>query len=313
MLSCVLRDVSGKAIKAPPLLELSVNIDEGVPADSLYAVFPYRDLGELIEITLYDDGKMLFDGVVDEQEHEESGKGGFLKISARSRAALLLDNEAMPCAYDHPSMRFIYERYVAPFGITMREHDDAVYFGEQTILKGFSCWRVLKKFCAACYSALPRVSSVGVLYPKGMVGDGTVIFGRENVRYTSLSVIKKRCEELSAVYVKASNAGSYIVPVENRDAIRRGISRVRYLNAALNESPMRCADMMLRNSEAKAFTVRLRCPSCLIGCEGNRALIRDSALEEDKDLYISAVRYRMTADGAYTDVTLKRRKGDVDQ
>ena len=33
----------------------------------------------------------------------------------------------------------------------------------------------------------------------------------------------------------------------------------------------------------------------------------------EKDLYISAVHYRMTADGAYTDVTLKRRNSDVDQ
>ena len=82
---------------------------------------------------------------------------------------------------------------------------------------------------------------------------------------------------------------------------------------ALTESPMRCADMMLKNSRAKAYAIKLRCPSCLIGCEGYRADLRDSSVSAEKDLYISAVHYRMTADGAYTDVTLKRRNSDVDQ
>ncbi len=313
MLSCVLTDIGGREIAAPPLLSLSVNIDEGVPADSLYAVFSYADFGELTQIKLTDGEKLLFVGIVDEQEHEQSGQGEFLKISARSPAAFLLDNEAMPCAYDHPSMRLIYERYVAPYGIAAAQDDDAVYFGEQAILKGFSCWRALKKFCAACYSSLPRISSVGVLYPKGAVSDKTVRFGENGVRYTSLSVTNKRCEEISAVYVKPSDTSSYTVPVENRDAIRRGIRRERYLNAALTESPMRCADLMLKNSRAKAYAIKLRCPSCLIGCEGYRADLRDSSVSAEKDLYISAVHYRMTADGAYTDVTLKRRNSDVDQ
>jgi len=71
--------------------------------------------------------------------------------------------------------------------------------------------------------------------------------------------------------------------------------------------------MMLKNSRAKAYTVKLRCPSCLIGCEGYRAELRDSPAVTEKDLYISALHFRMTENGAYTDVTLKRRNSDVDQ
>lgn len=307
MLSCVLQDVHGNRITAPRLLSLRVNIDEGVPADSLYAVFPYTETEELAAITLYDGDTTVFIGVIDEEEHERSAQGEYLKVSARSLAAHLLDNEAMPCAYDHPSMRFIYERYVQPYGITLCADDDAVYFGEQSILKGSSCYRVLKKFCTACYSSVPRISSVGVLYPKGMQREQTTVFGSGGVRYTALSEINKRCEEISTVYVKTSNMVSYTLPIENARAKERGIRRVRYLNAALTESPMHCADAMIHNGDAKAYTVRLRCPTCLLGTEGNRARLQDTVIDGNNDLYISALHYRMNAEGEYTDVILKRR------
>ena len=307
MLSCVLRDVHGNRIIAPQMLSLQVNIDEGVPADSLYAVFPYTKTEELAAITLYDGDTAVFIGVIDEEEHAFSAKGEYLKISARSLAAHLLDNEAMPCAYDHPSLRLIYERYAKPYGITLSADDDATYFGEQSILKGASCYRVLKNFCIACYSSVPRISSVGVLFPKGIQREQTTVFGENGVRYITLSEINKRCEEISAVYVKTSNVGSYTLPIENTRATERGIRRERYLNAALTESPMRCADEMLSNGEAKAYSVSLRCPTCLIGAEGNRAQLQDAVVDTDKELYISSVHYRMNANGEYSDVILKRR------
>ena len=313
MLRCVLQDVSGNCIIMPQLLALSVKIDEGVPADSLYAVFPYTAIREISGITLFDDNTPVFVGVVDEECHERDARGEYLTVSARSLAAHLLDNEAPPCAYDHPSFGLIYERYVQPYGITLSENDDAVYFGEQSVSKGSSCWRALKTFCTACYSSVPRISSAGVLYPKGMIREEQTVFGDEGVRYTSVSEIKKRCEEISAVYVKTSNTGAYSLPIENPSAQSRGIRRTRYLNAVLTESPMRCADAMIRNGEKKAYAIRLRCPSCLLGKEGSRAVLRDTALGERDDLYISAVHYQMTNSGVYSDVVLKRRSTDVDQ
>lgn len=307
MLSCVMRDISGREIIMPRLLSLQINIDEGVPADSLYAVFPEIQTGELAAITVYDGDRAVFIGVIDEEEHERGAQGEYLKISARSLAAHLTDNEAMPCAYDHPSMRFIYERYAKPYGITMADGGDETYFGEQSVLKGFSCWRVLKKFCAACYSSVPRISSVGVLYPKGIRRGEETVFGKDDARYISIKEINKRCEELSAVYVKTSNGGSYTLPITNAEAAKRGIRRVRYLNAALTESPLSCADAMIRGSKAKAYAVHLRCPSCLLGQEGNRAWVKDSVLAESENLYISAVHYRMNENGEYSDVILKRR------
>ena len=115
------------------------------------------------------------------------------------------------------------------------------------------------------------------------------------------------------MYVKASNSGAYSLPIENRQAQERGVRRVRYLNAMLSESPMRCADAMIKNGDKKAYAIHLSCPSCLLGKEGSKAVLHDTALTRKDDLYISAVHYRMTKDGAYSNVTLKRRQEDVDQ
>lgn len=313
MLRCVLRDINGRKIAVPELLSLKVDIDEGVPADSLYATFAYAPTEQLTEIALYEEDVPLFIGVIDEEEHERNEQGEYLKISARSLAAHLLDNEAEPCAYDHPSLSLIYERYVKPFGIKMEDRADAVFFGEQSVMKGYSCWRVLKNFCTACYSAVPRISSVGVLYPEGILNDGEIVFGGDGVRYTQISEVKKRCEEISTVYVKASNAGNYTLPIDNLSANARGIRRVRYLNAMLTESPLRCADAMIRNGDKKSYEVHLSCPSCLLGKEGYRAVVSDTLLGEKEDMYISAVHYRMTSDGEYSNVILKRRQKHVDQ
>ena len=307
MLKCVLTDVNGQAHTMTQLLSLQVDVDEGVPADALYATFPYTPTEELVGITLYDDDTPLFIGVVDEEEHICGSKGTYLKINARSLAAHLLDNEAAPCAYDHPSLSLMVQRYAAPFGVTLGTDSDEVFFGEQSVTKGTSCWKALKNFCIACYSAVPRISSVGVLYPKGTEHSGMTVFGDDGVPYTQLREVKKRCEEISAVHVKATNSGSYALPIENASAKARGVHRERYLNAVLTESPMRCADDMIANGSAKSYAVYLRCEGCLLGKEGDRAVLDDDLIGDTDELYISAIHYRMKGDGEYSNITLKRR------
>lgn len=307
MLRCVWKDIKGREIITPYPLTMSVSVDEKVPADSLNVEFPYVETDELCEITVLNDDRTVFHGIVDEEEKVIYRDGEYLRISARSLAALLLDNEAMPCVYDHPTAGFIYERYVAPFGIKCADLDDAVSISEQTIAKGASCWSVLKNFCIASYATPPRISSDGVLYMKGLQERERIRFGKGGVSYLRISELNKRSAELSAVRVKTENPGNYNLCVSNKDAQKRGIKRERYLNALLSDSPMRCADMMLRNGADKAYSLKLRCLGCLLGAEGSIAELDDPVLGERTGLYVSSLQYRLTANGEYTDVRLKRR------
>ena len=307
MLSFSATDVSGERVILPAPLSVTMRMEEDVPADDLYAVFPGTDCPELREITVIDGGRTVFIGVVDEEEHIFAPEGTYLRISARSQAALLLDNEAIPCSYDHPGAKRIYERYVSDFGITAGDLDDATCFGELTVDKGSSVWSVIRNFCAACYSTVPRVSADGVLYMKGMKPRGTTVFGDGGVRFTELSERRKRCEEISRVNVKISADGGYSYPVENTDAVSRGVRRERCLNALMTGTPIKCADVILQKGMEKSYLLTLKCPGRLLDIFGNDAVLRSGLIGGRDGLYVSAVSYRMDSKGEFTAVTLKRR------
>lgn len=304
----LLTDVEGITQTLTRPLSLTIRMDEDIPADDCYVVFAYEATGELKDIRIMDDDGLVFVGVVDEQEHFINEKGRFLKISARSLAARLLDNEAAPGCYNHPSAKLIYERHVAPFGIDRTEDDDAVYYGEQQINKGMSHWTALKNFCVACYSAIPRISADGVLWMKGAAQTGSVCFSDEGdgIAYTEISEKRKRCEEISRVNIKVNDEG-YLYQMDNTDAIRRGIRRERYLNAVLASTPMTCADTMIQNGANASYAVSLKCPGMLTARMGCAAVVKNRLLGNIDGLYVSSVSYHMDHNGGTSTIRLKRR------
>ena len=309
MLRVVFTDTAGREHLFFRPLSMTIRMDENVPADDFSGVFAYSGVGELAGVCIYDDEKKVFAGIVDEQESILSPDGRVLRVCARSLAAHLLDNEAMPQSYDHPSASLIYERHIKPYGIAWQDSDDATFFGELAVTKGMSQWTVLKSFCSACYSSSPRVTADGKLRMKGAGSEQTVIFsdGAGGIAYTELRECRKRCEEISRVNIKVSDDAGYRYLLDNSGAISRGIRRERYLNAVLEKTPMTCADAMLANAAAASYEVRLVCPDRLlysVGC-GARVINRTTGVLDD--LYISAVSYRMDADGEKTTLLLRRR------
>ena len=309
MLSFVMKDIHGSEILFPPALSVEINMDEDVPADSLLAVFPLLSTEELQEVAVLDDGETVFVGIVDELERVMTASGVFLRVSARSLAAHLLDNEAMPQSYDHPSAQLIFDRHARGYGLRRGEDDDAAYFGELTVIKGTSQWSVIENFCNACYSSKPRVSADGALYMKDREVSGEVVFSDadDGVRYTAVTEKIKRCEEISRVNVKLNSADGYSYPMLNADAVRRGIRRERYLNAMLAATPMTCADAMIARGRGSGYCLSLECPVRLLRVIGCGAAVHSHTISAPDGLYISAIRYRMTAQGETTHVKLKRR------
>lgn len=310
MLTFTVCDIEGKRHILPSPLSVTIRMEEDVPADDLYAVFPETECKELKSIAVYDGVKTVFVGVIDEEEHLFRPAGAYLRISARSLAAHLLDNEALPRGYDHPDARLIYERHVRQYGIEAGDMDDATCFGELNVTKGMSQWGVVSAFCSVCYSGAPRVSADGKLYFRGLTSGGRVVFGGNGgICYTELSDLHKRCEEISRVNVKITPDNGYTYPVENADALRRGICRERYLNATVSSKSVRSADIMLDNSRQKAYSVTLKCPGRFTDVLGCDAVLHDSVIGDRDGLYISAVRYHSSADGEYTVLRLRRRNG----
>ena len=310
MLRFVMTDTDGKEHILTRPIRLTVRMDEDIPADDLYAVFVYERLGELTLLRLYDDDMLLFVGDVDEQEEELSERGRYLKISARSLASRLLDNEAAPQIYDHPDAVLIFRRHVGRYGIRWQSGENATYYGELPVTKGMSQWAVVKNFCNACFSSSPRVTADGLLRMKDYVDHRKVLFSDtgEGVGYTQLRVTKKRCEELSRINIKISDDDGYRYRMDHTDALARGICRERYLNAVLESTPMTCADTMLQRADSKSFGIRVHCPGRLLDMMGRSASVQNQTLGAFDDLYISAVRYSLDDKGEASTLLLKRRK-----
>lgn len=307
MLTFTATDTEGRKILLPAVLSATVHMDEEVPADDLYAVFPDISCAELCGISVYDGDRVAFRGVVDEEEHIVSPSGRYLRISARSMAAHLLDNEALPRGYDHPGARMIYERHAKEYGIAAGDLDDATCFGELNIVKGMSQWSVIKAFCGACYSSTPRVSADGTLYLKGIPRRDRVIFGERGIAYTELTDSIRRCEEISRVNVKIGAEDGYTCPVENSDALRRGIRRERYLNAMLNGKAVRGADVMLEKSRERARVLTLKCPGRYLELLGADAAVEGGSSELKEGLCVSAATFHTDSKGEVTTVKLRRR------
>lgn len=99
--------------------------------------------------------EVCFDGIVDIQKESCADKM-MLMLVARSRAALLLDNEAVPQTYGMPSLATIFARHVQPYGFTTFYGNVKAFNGELTITKGMSEWQAAAEFCTR-FCMKPRV------------------------------------------------------------------------------------------------------------------------------------------------------------
>ena len=309
MLSFVFEDIRGRSVLMNDPLCVNITQEREVPADSVSALFDLRDCDELSTLRVFDDDELIFRGVVDEQEKIISSAGAFLRISGRSMAALLLDNESVPVTYNHPSAGIIFERHVEPFRITTKDNPDRTYFSELVVTKGESNWQALSHFCKSCLSSVPRISGRGELFFSGEESDREVVFSdtRGDILYRSIEETVRRCEEISCVNIKVTNASGYHTKVENEDAKKRGILRERYLNAVLTDTPMNRADALIKSGREKGYRIRVRCEGRALNLLGAKATVKDTRLGEIGDLTVSALYYRLSPKDESTYMILRRR------
>lgn len=309
MLRFVFTDIDNNSVNFSGALSVSINKEEGVPADDMVAVFPYSSVKELKSITVYDGDDIVFTGVVDEQIVSVKANLATLKICARSMAALLLDNESVPVSYNYPSKNVVVRNHAELFGIKASDKSPATYFGTQTVAKGSTNWQALNTFSKNVYGRGVRINECGkLLFSPENQGDCVFSDSNDGIVFESIDIKTKRCEEISRVRIKVTNSSGYHSVVENRDAINRGIVRERYLNAVLTDTPAVCAENMIRKSKENACVVTLSCVGRYLNILGMNAKINSKALGEIYGLYVSSVLYRLSDKGELTTVILKRKE-----
>ena len=299
MLTFFFTDKNGKRCEIKNVLTAEISADVDVPADELVMTVPYDEkFGNADMLEAYDGKSLVFVGQVDEIVSIVRTDGAIVRLSARSLAGRLLDNEAEPVTYVNPAAKFIFERHLKPFGIVGYDGDEHPFMGTIKIEKGMTEWQVLEKFCNGRYGKSPRITGAGFVLMCGTYGGAKpIVFGRNGVGYTSLREYIKPCKVISQVKLRT----------EEYDRIKR----VRYVNAFLDNNAVKTADRMIENGNRQSFEIMLECAECLCGIVGRRAVIDDPLVGKREGLVVKSIKYSLGKNGESTTVVLGKENGDV--
>ena len=311
MLSYFFTDKNGKRCEIKNVLTAEISADVDVPADELVLTVPYdRKYRNVDMLEAYDGKSLVFVGQADEIVSIVRTDGAIVRLSARSLAGRLLDNEAEPVTYINPAAKFIFERHLKPFGIVGYDGDEHPFMGEIKIEKGMTEWQVLEKFCNGRYGKSPRITGAGFALMCGTYGGAEpIVFGRNGVGYTSLREYIKPCKVISQVKLRTEEYGGYKSVISNKCVDR--IKRVRYVNAFLDNNAVKTADRMIENGNRQSFEITVECPKCQCGIVGRRAVIDDPLVGKREGLVVKSIKYSLKKNGESTTVVLGKENGDV--
>lgn len=297
-------DASGKNLELKNPVCITLSMEEEIPADNFCGLFSVDSkTADFCYILIYSKNKPVFKGIVDEQTETISQKGRLLEISARSMAAVLLDNEAMPKNYLSPDMGVLMDFNFSPLGFEEYIGEDKQKSGRIVISKGTSEWDVLRRYAENFLGVVPRVNSESIIDVSGnSCEDMLYISNSGENKFLSLKHSRKRYKLISEIYIRTDRFGGYGMCVKNDKAIALGVQRRRCVNTAdsRNISAGACEKTIERTNK-EYETVSLVLSGAILPRLGTKAVIEGF---EEKNLYIRAVKYQMDSTGEKTALKL---------
>lgn len=282
--------------------EASLAHDRDAPADLLRARFPAdRMWEELVEVELWEGGKPVFRGIVDEQNTTLASSGLTVELVCRSLEALLLDNEAPPGTFSSPSLPMLEEKLLAPLGLSLGEGDREAKRGQLIAGKGDSCWTVLSGFCQGFLDTVPWVDTAGRVQCRGGAGETL-----ELKEVMSARIERLPCKQIGEVWLQSCR-GSY-------DTLCRGeknVKRRRYLSLEGGKDPRR----VLAQGERDSFLLTVTCAGAWWPGRNSRASVTVPGAGRFQECPVRSLLYRRDGSGEHTRFTLERpenteRKGE---
>lgn len=301
MLSFVLTDIFGKRTTMKCPLRVSLVSSKEAPADGLtasFAVCGEAPVMSMIEMT--ENEECLFRGIVDRQTERQGPGGCLLTVCARSLAAILLDNEALPQTYCLPSMPLLMERHFKRLGFYDFIGEDNPFNGEMTISKGMSEWAVLKSFCEVFTGTEPRVTREGIIDISGENREQIFISRK---RLLSLQRSRNRSALVSELLARTRTSGGYEMPLKSKLAEKMGVVRRRYVNSIDSKSrTVLTARAMLKSCEDSFEVLKLTVDGRLVCSVGARLYPEG----EEGDFLIDRIEYVLDENGERTNIDAHR-------
>lgn len=297
---------------------VQINKSREAPADSLTAVFfSKKNHPEYKTIEVYTEGasQLFFDGIVDEQKFEVTATGCFLTINSRSKAAVLIDNEATPQTYKRPSLDIIFRRHIKPYGFSTINGNNSSFNATIEVEKGMSEWDVLELFCSVCLNSFPIVNADGTIDIVGDTDANPLMFSNYSsggVSYSAISQKYNRYKLISEITVCEQYSAIYAATIRDHGLIDKGISRRKFISMSEDvitgisdkKVSIKTAEQMVENAKKKFFEITVKCPNAVQAKIGTRCQINDDILGRIEGLKIYEVEYKLSRAGEFTTIRL---------
>jgi prophage tail gpP-like protein len=294
-------NITGELALKPSRLTVTRSLSS--PAASLGGVFPVKRWpNEIARATLLLGGEPLLQVFPDRQTASLSDRGMSLELSARSKGASLLDNEAWPHTYRNYTTGLIFTELISSYGFTL-DGENTGTLGEFTVRKGWSVWDAFSAFTRRVHGVVPwvRGDSISISPPRG---EEPVSLGGKERPIAALSRTIDRYEPISQIYIRNAE-GEYSSIVTNHDAAGRDIRRVRFLIPAgeFTTAPFWDARQRIQRSMREFLTLKATLPGYLDILPGQGVHI-DHPRVSRPDLLVDEVRFTLDEKGARTDLNL---------
>lgn len=294
----------GSQFPLPAPSSLSLTFDEDSPAHTLSASFPLaQPLPPLHSCDLSFHGSHLLSALLDQQSFSLSPDGSVLKLSARSRHALLLDNQAPPQTYVNPSFRQLFERHAAPFGFTSFTGNPGPFRGQVVVKRGMTHWQVLSDFAAYFLGTTLRPGGDRSLDASGDPSSRTVHFSNsDGIPYSSAAHHFLFQNQLSHLHLQPALGMDYSGLAVDQDAIDLGVLRSRYLSL----SPFLAKRSLLKSRRnAQEFVLHSSEPLVSLVSLGDLATLQDPLLGTVRGLSVAKISLSLHSGSLDSSVTLR--------
>lgn len=220
--------VDSKEYTSLDLCEISFTQTAGVACDSLCFYFKSDGfIEEINRVTAFDRGNLVFNGFCDCQKRIETKNGFENYIYARSSAAVLVDNEALPFTYNCPTAAQLWYSLAKNKGFK-NSLPQVVSTDKYEVTKGNSCFSAIRQFVELKTGRVMYVSPENELRCFEKSDD---IKSLNDWNVLSCTAVINRSEPLSRLCVKKSNTDTaYSLNMKAQICDEIKVDRVQYLN-----------------------------------------------------------------------------------
>lgn len=294
----ILTDICGRKTVFENAVSMILDMEEDAPAHSLEIAFVCDFCNkDFCAIKVEDESGCIFNGIIDEQTESQTSNAVLLEITARSLAALLLDNEAIPQTYHLPSMEIIFERHLKPLGFEKYIGSSKSFGGEMTVVKGMSEWSVLSMFAGRFLGVVPKILEDGTVDVSGELPEKTVVLSGGSIK---LRRVKKRCEVISRIRSRGRSGAGYEIVTLNPLAQTLGICRSRCMNvAAAVDTSVSAGERLIQNGNDAYEHIEITCSGKLLYPLGT--FIVANGIDKGR---LKALRYHKDINGETSTLTI---------